>query len=206
LLKQPLPKTGNILEALFKTPGSRSFDLGNHFRQWKLLFHDHKDDPATKKLQDDLHSRLVHAGKTRLNLLEDWVRIIFDEVFVLRDNGLYTLKGSSDYGSFMKKQIEIVVTVPPGRDVLAHDEVREAFVQEPVGPGQVFLVSEPEAMFRSYIHDGADIRDFKVLIIPWLIYQNILNALDRVKLCNSRRRWWYLCRSALSLCWITSLT
>jgi len=28
--------------------------------------------------------------------------------------------------------------------------------------GQVFLVSEPEAMFRSWIHDGADPDDFKV--------------------------------------------
>ncbi len=46
--------------------------------------------------------------------------------------------------------------------MLAHDEVHKAFIQGPIGKGQVFLVSEPEAMFRSWIHDGADSNDFKV--------------------------------------------
>jgi hypothetical protein len=36
----------------------------------------------------------------------------------------------------------------------------------PVGKGQVFLVSEPEAMFRSWIHDGADPQEFKVGVSP----------------------------------------
>lgn len=70
------------------------------------------------------------------------------------------LNGST--GSFAKEQIEIVVTVPPGRSVLPHDEVHEAFLQEPIGKGQVFLVSEPEAMFRSWVHDGANSQDFVV--------------------------------------------
>ena len=46
--------------------------------------------------------------------------------------------------------------------VLAHDQVHEAFMLDPIGKGQVFLVSEPEAMFRSWIHDGANPQEFKV--------------------------------------------
>ena len=50
--------------------------------------------------------------------------------------------------------------------VLAHDQVHEAFMLGPIGKGQVFLVSEPEAMFRSWIHDGADLQEFKVGAAP----------------------------------------
>jgi hypothetical protein len=46
--------------------------------------------------------------------------------------------------------------------VLAHDQVHEAFIQGPIGKGQVFLVSEPEAMFRSWVHSQDDPQHFQV--------------------------------------------
>jgi len=142
--------------------------MNKHFRQWKLLFHDNQHDPMTKKIQDQLSQKLNFLGKTRLDLLRDWVRVTYNALLKHRDDGLYSLNESD--GCFDKKDIEIVVTIPPGRSVLAHDQVHEAFMQEPIGKGQVFLVSEPEAMFRSWIHDRADKKDmekeFKVVNFP----------------------------------------
>jgi hypothetical protein len=153
--------TGNDLEIAFKSPRARKFNMNKHFRQWKLLFHDDQRDPMTRKIQDQLSQKLKQLGKTRLDLLRDWVRVIYDQLLKVNSNdGFYSLNEST--GRFDKKDIEIVVTVPPGRSVLAHDQVHEAFIQGPIGKGQVFLVSEPEAMFRSWIHDGADTQDFKV--------------------------------------------
>ncbi|KAH8756517.1 hypothetical protein BGZ57DRAFT_772360 [Hyaloscypha finlandica] len=155
-----LPKTGNKLEMAFKsTSASRRFDMNKHFRQWKLLFHDDQNDAAIREIQDDLSWKLDLLGKTRLGLLQDWVKLIYEDIFIVQNDGRYSLKES--IGCFDKKDVEIVVTVPPGRSVLAHDQVHEAFIQEPIGKGQVFLVSEPEAMFRSWIQGGADPQDFK---------------------------------------------
>jgi hypothetical protein len=159
-----LPKTGNVLEVAFKQPRAKFFDFNKHFRQWKLLFHDHQNDPTTKKIQDQILKQLSLAGKVPLDLLNDWVEIIYNELIVIHDDGFCSLKGSR--GRFAKEDIEIVVTVPPGRSVLAHDQVHKAFMQGPIGPDQVFLVSEPEAMFRSWIQGGMestmDRSDFKV--------------------------------------------
>ncbi|PMD34669.1 hypothetical protein L207DRAFT_588183 [Hyaloscypha variabilis F] len=157
---QGVPSTGNDLEMAFKSRASRNFDMNKHFRQWKLLFHDDQSDVAIKRIQDELYSKLSLLEKTRLQLLQDWVKLIYTDLLKAQGNGLYSLNDS--IGSFDKQDIEIVVTVPPGRSVLAHDEVHKAFIQGPIGKGQVFLVSEPEAMFRSWIHDGADSNDFKV--------------------------------------------
>lgn len=133
--------------------------MNKHFRQWKLLFHDDQNDATIREIQDDLSWKLDLLGKTRLDLLQDWVKLIYEDMFIVQDDGRYSLKES--IGCFDKKDVEIVVTVPPGRSVLAHDQVHEAFIQEPIGKGQVFLVSEPEAMFRSWIQSGADPQDFK---------------------------------------------
>lgn len=56
--------------------------------------------------------------------------------------------------------VEIVVPVPPGRSAIAHEEVFRAFVQGPIKASQVSLVSEPEALFRWWLHEN-DIKDWK---------------------------------------------
>lgn len=158
-----LPKTGNNLEVAFKGPRAKGFDLDKHFRQWKLLFHDDQSDPSTKRIQEDLLKKLKLLGKTRVELLKDWVRVIYNELLRAGEDGRYFLNNSA--GGFSKENIEIVVTVPPGRSVLAHNEVREAFVQNPIAKHQVFLVSEPEAMFRSWVNDYTDPQEFKVIVL-----------------------------------------
>lgn len=160
-----IPITGNDLERVFRkvsksaSPSTR-IDLNKHFRQWKLLFHDDQSDPSIKKIQDELFLKLALLGKTRLDLLRDWVKLIYKDLLIPEKDGLYSLNES--IGRFDKKDIEIVVTVPPGRSVLAHDQVHEAFIQGPIGKGQVFLVSEPEAMFRSWVHSQDDPQHFQV--------------------------------------------
>jgi hypothetical protein len=156
------PRTGSKLETEFKSPLARHFDMKKYFRQWKLLFHDPQNNPNLIKIQDQLNAQLVALGKKRTDLLDDWVRLTYDQLFIEGKDGLYSLRGS--HGHFKKEDIEIAVTVPPGRSVLAHNEVRDGFIQGPIGPGQVSLVSEPEAMFRSWIHDAAQDKpdDFKV--------------------------------------------
>jgi hypothetical protein len=155
------PQTGTELELAFKSPRAKHFDMNRHFRQWKLLFHDAQNNPYLIKIQDKLREQLGALRKTPTNLLCDWVSLVYNALFIKGKDGLYSIPGS--HGHFEKESLEIVVTVPPGRSVLAHDQVRDAFVQGPVGHGQIFLVSEPEAMFRSWIHDGADAnpKDFK---------------------------------------------
>lgn len=111
-----VPKTGNGLEMAFKSPStSRKFDLNKHFRQWKLLFHDDQNDMTIAKIQEELSLKLELLGKTRLDLLRDWVKLIYKDLFVGADHGLYSLNES--IGRFDKNDIEIVVTVPPGRSV-----------------------------------------------------------------------------------------
>lgn len=107
--------TGNDLEMAFKSPSSKNFDMNKHFRQWKLLFHDDQSDPTIKKIQDELFLKLDLLGKTRLDLLQDWVKLIYKVLLIPQHDGLYCLKES--IGRFDKKDIEIVVTVPPGRSV-----------------------------------------------------------------------------------------
>jgi len=111
-----LPKTGNKLEMAFKsTSASRRFDMNKHFRQWKLLFHDDQNDATIREIQDDLSWKLDLLGQTRLGLLRDWVKLIYEDIFIVQNDGRYSLKES--IGCFDKKDVEIVVTVPPGRSV-----------------------------------------------------------------------------------------
>ena len=114
----------------------------------------------TKEIQEQLQEQLHRLGKSALSLLHDWVELIYNEILVQGDDSLWSLRGS--YDKFRPQDLEIIVTVPPGRSVIAHEQVPEAFAQVPIGTQQVFLVSEPEAMFRSWVHDGAHADDFQV--------------------------------------------
>jgi hypothetical protein len=89
--------------------------MDRHFRQWKLLFHDDQSDPTIRKVRDELSQKLTRLGMTRLDLLRDWVKLIYEDLLILHKDGLYSLKES--LGRFNKNDIEIVVTVPPGRSV-----------------------------------------------------------------------------------------
>jgi hypothetical protein len=115
-----IPITGNDLEIVFRKVSksaspSTMIDLNKHFRQWKLLFHDDQSDPSIKKIQDEFFLKLALLGKTRLDLLRDWVKLIYKDLLIPEKDGLYSLNQS--IGRFDKKDIEIVVTVPPGRSV-----------------------------------------------------------------------------------------
>jgi hypothetical protein len=115
-----IPITGNDLERVFRKVSksaspSSIVDLNKHFRQWKLLFHDDQNDRTIKKIQDELFLKLALLGKTKLDLLRDWVKLTYKALLIPEEDGLYSLNES--IGRFDKKDIEIVVTVPPGRSV-----------------------------------------------------------------------------------------
>ena len=156
-----LPKTGNELERFLKDQEPEDFNRDRYFRLWKLLFHDGQGDGRTMKIKTCLQQQLALLGrpgkpKSRDNLLRDWVEVIYLWLFEAHIDDEYSLR-SEDYGSrFNKLDIEIVVAVPPGRSTLAHEEVRQAFIQGPIDSAQVSLVSEPEAAFRSYVYELAD--------------------------------------------------
>jgi len=116
---QGIPITGNDLEMAFKSRTSRNFDMNKHFRQWKLLFHDDQSDPTIKDIQEELTSKLNRLGKNRLQLLQDWVELIYTALLIRQADGTYSLDNS--IGCFSKEDIQIIVTVPPGRSVWESD-------------------------------------------------------------------------------------
>jgi hypothetical protein len=152
--------TGNELELQMRRSRPMELDLNRVFRQWKMLFHEHQNDPFILELQKDLTQKLEALGKDKEILLKDWVRWIYIQLLVPQENGLYALRGSE---GFLKAQdIRVVVTVPPGRSSARHDTVMKAFCQGPISWKQVSLVAEPEAMFRSWVEGVKEGTDFKV--------------------------------------------
>jgi hypothetical protein len=156
-----LPITGHALDPIVKArraTGEPSFNTEHFFRLWKLMFHDNQNDPATKEIQVEIQRKLDRLGMTTDDLLRGWVAVTYAELFVKGINGQTKLNHWDDRAM----DLEIVVAVPPGRSVIAHEQVLQAFIQGPISAHQVSLVSEPEALFRSWIAEGADTQDWKV--------------------------------------------
>jgi len=152
-----VPVTGYILESMLDTPNE--VDPDRLFRVWKLLFHDNQEDPEIIRIQACMQAQLNKLGKTRSDLLRDWVALTYAALFQETSDGRTILTTSNDA---REMEIEVVVAVPPGRSVIAHEEVLQAFVQGPISKKQVSLVSEPEALFRSWIAEGEDSHRWKV--------------------------------------------
>lgn len=200
-----LPETGNSLETIIANPENDSWDVGRLFRLWKLLFH-LADSHTIREVHERLRIQLLRFGKTRQDLLRDWVGVIYNELltegpdnlcklgsllgnlhkfgrrcsltsFPLLDFvilylhlGRFSPPPNLSWSFFQLIEmtilirysfiVEIVVPVPPGRSAIAHEEVFRAFVQGPIKASQVSLVSEPEALFRWWLHEN-DIKDWK---------------------------------------------
>ena len=158
-----LPITGHELRGLFRNPKPEATDVTRIFRLWKLLFHS-PDDPTIHDIQDRLQRLMDLHKKTARGLIRDWVALMYQELLTEGRGRPSKLKYMFDLRSL---DIEIVVPVPPGRTAIAHDEVLKAFIQGPITADQVSLVSEPEALFRAWVHD-VKTHDWKV----WSPFRN----------------------------------
>lgn len=152
-----LPVTGNSLRTLYR---DRTFQPDRLIRLLKLMFHDHNNDPTIKKAQDRVQRQLDREGKTADSALHDLAQIILGELLDDRYNEISWLRQT--YDRFDQLDLEIVITVPPGRSTVDHARVRQAFIQKGISSTQVFIESEPAAMFRSWVHKGENDRDWAV--------------------------------------------
>jgi hypothetical protein len=156
-----LPITGHALDPILKArrkTGEPSFDTERFFRLWKLMFHDSQNDLPAKEAQAEIQQKLDQLHMTTDDLIRGWVTVIYAELLVKGNNGQTKLK----HRDSRIMDLEIVVAVPPGRSVIAHEQVLQAFTQGPISAHQISLVSEPEAMFRSWVADGVDIQAWEV--------------------------------------------
>ena len=182
-----LPTTGHALGSIFDNPDPKSLEVPRLFRLWKLLFHN-ADDPTTRRIQEPMLRQLALIGKTPQDLLRDWVEVVYREL--ITEGHLSKLRNLCD--DFMELDLEIVVPVPPGRSAIAHDQVLKAFTQRPVSGGQVSLVSEPEALFRIWVHEEKT-SEWQVRSTSHSQYLARLTpvVLDWEEIPRLRRRGWY---------------
>lgn len=148
-----LPLTGNSLEAIRYRP---EFDSERLIRLLKLQFHDHNNDPVVVAAQARVQGQLNQINKTADEALADFAKVILNQLLD-SPSGL-----RQQYDHFDRLDLEIVITVPPGRSTVDHARVRQAFTQGTITSTQVFLESEPAAMFRSWVNVGKDTRDWVV--------------------------------------------
>ncbi|KAG4436250.1 hypothetical protein IFR05_008269 [Cadophora sp. M221] len=146
-----LPLTGHRLDyCLSNAP--REIERERFFRLWKLLFHP-ADDLTIQEIQRRLAIQLAGIEKSPQDLLRDWVELLYKDL-ITKDPANENLRQLTRMYDFSGKlDIEIVVPVPPGRSAIAHAQVRDAFVQGGITRSQVSLVSEPEALFRYWVHE-----------------------------------------------------
>jgi hypothetical protein len=153
--------TGNVLQQLLTTPEEINND--RYFPFWKRLYHDEQDDPSAVKIQEDYKRKLRNMGKSRKDLLRDWVAYQYHEIFQKDIEGRVLqpvrLPQGHDDRNFL---LEIVVAVPPGRTFSAHNEIMEGFKQFGISAKQISLVSEPEAMFRAWVALDGERNNWKV--------------------------------------------
>jgi hypothetical protein len=146
-----LPITGHRLKALLENNDPEVLKVERLFANWKTLF---QDDAPIDKL-----SRLRDLGMEPKDLLRIWVQIQYQQLISTDPKHIPKLGRFRDLSNF---EIEVVAAVPPGRAASAHTQVREAFIQAPIGAHQVSLVSEPECLFRSWVSDNINSDDIKV--------------------------------------------
>lgn len=72
------------------------------------------------------------------------------------------MRGYIGQSRFDELEIQIVVTVPPGRSNLAHETVRQAFIQGIIKSDAVSLASEPASLFCSWVHESTNKQNWKV--------------------------------------------
>lgn len=179
-----LPITGHELELLLKNPDPKSLLVNRLFRLWKIMFHN-PNDPVTRTIQEKIQCQLDSIGKTSRSLLRDWVEILYRDLISDDEDNPSKLKYSIP--DFERLDIEIVVPVPPGRSAIAHSQVLDAFVQSPISRSQVSLVSEPEALFRAWVHEEKNI-DWEVRYAKLCVAHNA-DLIGWTKI-SCTRRWW----------------
>lgn len=151
--------TGNTLQRLINNADPKAYCPDNLIRLWKFMFHHHLGDPRIINIQVRILEQLQRLGKTRNDLLQDFVHILYDQLFI-DGKGVSSLRQT--YKNFDRLDLKIVVAVPPGRETIAHAEVLQAFVQGPITTTAVSLESEPAALFRAWVQDNEDDQDWVV--------------------------------------------
>jgi hypothetical protein len=109
------------------------------------MFHGNQGDNSIEAIQSEIQRKLDLCGKTIDDLLRDWVAVIYANLFQKDANGQFKIRNPRNSNGNQIVDLEVVVAVPPGRSVIAHEQVLQAFIQGPIRAHQVSLVSEPEA-------------------------------------------------------------
>ncbi|KAL3428277.1 hsp70 protein [Phlyctema vagabunda] len=146
---QDKPITGDDVTLALKTLEEYGFD--GYFNLWKLLFHHHQNDNLIKTMQQEMQNKLKKLGRSKYDLLKDWVHIQYSQLFLEGPEYSQQIKLRYGYSKLIDVDLRINVTVPPGRDVVEHEALARAFAQGPITMDQVYLESEPTAMFASWV-------------------------------------------------------
>lgn len=93
--------------------------------------------------------------------LRDLSKSILDHLFVEEVKGRGSVLANI-YDRLDQLDIELVITVPPGRSTVDHARVRQAFIYGPIKHTSIYVESEPAAMFRHWVHDGSVTRDWAI--------------------------------------------
>lgn len=82
-------------------------------------------------------------------IMDDFARAVMDKLIpgLKRQLSGY----GEDFDSF---KVELVLAVPPGRSENDYQAMRKAFARSPFSKPNIFMVSEPEAVFRSWVATG----------------------------------------------------
>jgi hypothetical protein len=151
-----LPITGNALGGLFHSP---NFHPEKHIRLLKMMFHDSNMDATIEAVQARVQKQLDNVNKSANDALRDLASFILAELLEDRGGGSYLQR---KYPDFHQLDLELVITVPPGRSTIDHDRVLRAFAQRSIPLSAIFLESEPAAMFRSWVYSGESTKQWKV--------------------------------------------
>ncbi|RDW68417.1 hypothetical protein BP5796_09074 [Coleophoma crateriformis] len=143
-----IPYTGPKVKELLKATNA---DMGRYFHMWKLLFHDPMDDESITRLQDDLTRRLKDMGKTKYDLLDDLVGVLYKDLLISDDKCRCYIQRRISPRHLENLEIKVVITTPPGRRVLEHEALVTAFERHPIKKGNVFLESETNAMLGGWV-------------------------------------------------------
>ncbi|RDW64857.1 hypothetical protein BP6252_10508 [Coleophoma cylindrospora] len=144
---EDVPYTGPKVKELLKNTDA---DMKRYFHMWKLLFHDPMDDESIIRFQDDLTRRLGDMGKTKYDLLDDLVGVLYKDLLISDNTCLCYLQRRLSPRSLESLEIKVVITTPPGRRVLEHEALVTAFERHPIKKGNVYLESETNAMLGAW--------------------------------------------------------
>lgn len=134
----PHPRSLATLGSHAQNPRLHGVDTNRLFRNINPFLNAAVDDPRRQELE----KRAKLLGKSIQDIFNDFVK----ELMKCLIPKLRRLPG--EYDSHEK---ELVLAVPPGRTLTDYDAICEAFIHDSISSNKVFFVTEPEAVFRSWV-------------------------------------------------------